>query len=67
MAILHFLVLLLCCETDDGELLESTPAEAPADSKLETQKSTKPAVPKKANGARALDRGNGEAPESGEV
>lgn len=50
-------------DKDDGELLESAPADAPAVLKSDTPKSTKSAA-KKSNGARALDRGNGEAPES---
>jgi hypothetical protein len=50
-------------DKDDGELLESAPAEALAASKSDTPKSTKSAA-KKSNGARVLDRSNGEAPES---
>ncbi|KAG0575512.1 hypothetical protein KC19_5G009400 [Ceratodon purpureus] len=49
-------------DKDDGELLESSPAEEPAAPKADTPKSSKLAG-KKPTGARTLDRSNGEAPE----
>jgi hypothetical protein len=49
-------------QTDDGELLESAPAEEPVAEKSDAPKSAKPAA-KKSTGARTLDRSNGEAPE----
>ena len=49
-------------QTDDGELLESAPADETAATKSDAPKSTKAAA-KKSIGARTLDRSNGEAPE----